>query len=95
MKVKVPDAHADRHVILMEADDLHPLQDNGTHEVFLVGYPNEDNIYDVGDTPGVRAKIASGELVEVGRQQSARTETESERGERLAAEKAAAAKKAT
>ena len=71
MKVQVPESQADRHVILMEADDLHPLQPNGTHELFLVGYPKEDNIYEVGDTPGVRAKIASGELVEVGRMQSA------------------------
>lgn len=69
MRVKVADAAADRHVILMELDDLHPT-DN--HEIFLVGYPNEKNEYDVGDTPGVRAKIASGELVEVGRMQAAR-----------------------
>jgi hypothetical protein len=63
MRVKVPDSQADRHVILMEADPLHPT-DN--HEVFLVGYPGEKNEFEVGDTPGVRAKIASGELVEVG-----------------------------
>lgn len=91
MKVKVPDSQADRHVILMEADDLHPT-DN--HEIFLVGYPGEKNEYDVGDTPGVRAKIAGGELVEVGRMQAARAESDSERGERLATEKADAEKRA-
>jgi len=62
LHVKVPDAQADRHVILMEADPLHP-SDN--HEVFIVGYPGEVNEYEVGDTAGVRAKIASGELIEI------------------------------
>jgi ribosomal protein S12 len=74
MRVKVADAAADRHVILMEADDRHPT-DN--HEIFIVGYPGEKNEYDVGDTPGVRAKIASGELVEVGRMQAAEKEPQS------------------
>jgi hypothetical protein len=82
MKVKVPDAQADRHVILMEADDLHPT-DN--HEIFIVGYPGEKNEYDVGDTIGVRAKIASGELVEIGRMQAAERETQA--GSRAAEKK--------
>jgi len=76
MQVQVPPAQADRHVVLMEADELHPLTDNKNHEVFIVGYPGEENIYEVGDTPGVRAKIASGELVEVGRMQAAEKETQ-------------------
>lgn len=56
-----------RQVVLWEQDPAHkeanPDWPDG--EIYLVGYPDEDNIYTVGDTPGVRGKIASGELVEV------------------------------
>lgn len=63
----------DRKVILSEADQSHP----GTHEIFIVGY--EDPRFDadgnpvipanpaieVGDTPGVRQRIAEKDLIEV------------------------------
>ena len=64
----------------------------------MAGYPGEANVYEVGDTPGVRAKIATGELVEVDRpRRSGPTEAErraaqqriaEEESERLAAEQA-------
>lgn len=62
-----------RKVILSEADEAHP----GTHEVWLVAYEEPRVNADgdpvepanpptqVGDTPGVRAALASGDLVEV------------------------------
>lgn len=63
----VRSATKDRKVALSETSKAHP---NG--EAWVVGYPDlpdgtEDpaNVVEVGDTPLVRAKLASGELLEV------------------------------
>ena len=65
-----------RKVVLSEADEAHPTPN---HEIWIVAYedPREDSEGNpvtpanppihVGDTPGVRAALASGDLVEVER----------------------------
>lgn len=63
-----------RKVVLSEADAAHPTS---THEVFIVAYEDPRMDADghpvepanppieVGDTPGVRGRIAAGDLIEV------------------------------
>lgn len=82
--LRVRTVGSDQHVILAEGHADHP-----GGEIFLAAFPDDDTIHEVGDTPGVRGKIASGELVEVGRGQAARGETAQEKADRVAAEKAA------
>ena len=93
----------DRKVILSEADPAHPVNDNGDHEVFVAAYPDAQPTQ-VGDTGLVRARIASGDLVEVdapARKSARLSDAEKERqaaeqaeADRLAAEKEAAARAA-
>jgi hypothetical protein len=88
----------DRKVILSEADEQHPTPN---HEVYIVGY--EDPRYDadgnqieanpaieVGDTPGVRQRIAEGDLKIVSGPQARLTAAESQTA---AANRAAESKK--
>jgi len=83
----VRSATKDRHVALAESDDLHP----GNHEVFVVGYPDREdgsedpaNIVEVGLTPLVRQKLASGDLIEVERPAVAAAEKETQTANRAA-----------
>ncbi len=55
----VKSATNDRSVALSEAHEEHP---NG--EAWVVGYPGEENVVEVGLTPLVRQKLADGVLIE-------------------------------
>jgi len=84
-----------RKVVLSEADEAHPVNENGLHEVWIVAYedPRRDadgNLIEpanppveVGDTPGVRQRLLEKALIEV----SAPTKKSEAKAESAKAEK--------
>lgn len=61
--IHVKVVNPDRKVVVAEFDPQHP---GDTHEVLVVGFPGEDNVYEVGDTALVRQRVAEGALEVVG-----------------------------